>query len=582
LTLLSSAAFGATTYKKRFNTETNRGDWVVASMGASDVGADVSNFDGNLSATDDTVQKALETLDELTASITYPSAGIAVSTGSGWGTSITDNSTNWNTAYGWGNHASEGYVTGTPWTSEGYLTSLAFSGLSDYPADAAGVLTNNGAGVLSWEVVSGYSLPAGLDNQGVVYYNGSDLATEDSSFLNWNTTSKTLSIGGTLSSGYSLEAYPNWSTNSGLYAQSASTGIALLAENTWNGKAISATSPYGISINSYTDTGRALYCYRNSGNESSGDNVLAWFRQIDANCITDTVRITNNGTGNALNVIDGSTSVLSVNGDGVTTAADLVISDLTASKPVFTDANKNLVSTGTLGVDQGGTGITAVAAGSILVANSANTISAVTSTSGTKVCTNTDGTISWETASSSESPFTTGDVKLTLKTTADSGWVLMNDTTIGDASSGATGRANADTEALFTLLWNNTLDANCPVVGGRGASAAADYAAHKKITLPKTLGRALAVYGSGSGLTARALAATTGTETHTLSTAEMPSHTHAFYVEGSGINSHTGINASLVNSGNSSSPNFSPPTAGSGSAHANMQPTVFLNVMIKL
>jgi hypothetical protein len=29
----------------------------------------------------------------------YPSAGIAVSTGSAWGTSITDNSTNWNTAY---------------------------------------------------------------------------------------------------------------------------------------------------------------------------------------------------------------------------------------------------------------------------------------------------------------------------------------------------------------------------------------------------------------------------------------------------------------------------------------------------
>ncbi|HOO47994.1 MAG TPA: hypothetical protein PLV35_01105, partial [Candidatus Paceibacterota bacterium] len=30
---------------------------------------------------------------------TYPGVGIAVSTGSGWGTSITDNSTNWNTAY---------------------------------------------------------------------------------------------------------------------------------------------------------------------------------------------------------------------------------------------------------------------------------------------------------------------------------------------------------------------------------------------------------------------------------------------------------------------------------------------------
>ena len=38
-------------------------------------------------------------------SMVYPGAGIAVSTGSTWGTSLTDNSSNWNTAYGWGNHA---------------------------------------------------------------------------------------------------------------------------------------------------------------------------------------------------------------------------------------------------------------------------------------------------------------------------------------------------------------------------------------------------------------------------------------------------------------------------------------------
>lgn len=52
--------------------------------------------------------------------MTYPGVGIALSTGSAWGTSITNNSANWNTAYGWGNHASVGYVTGTPWTAMGY------------------------------------------------------------------------------------------------------------------------------------------------------------------------------------------------------------------------------------------------------------------------------------------------------------------------------------------------------------------------------------------------------------------------------------------------------------------------------
>lgn len=44
----------------------------------------------------------------------YPSAGIPISTGSAWGTSITDNSTNWNTAYGWGDHSTEGYLTSVP------------------------------------------------------------------------------------------------------------------------------------------------------------------------------------------------------------------------------------------------------------------------------------------------------------------------------------------------------------------------------------------------------------------------------------------------------------------------------------
>lgn len=101
-------------------------------------------FYGLLSPLDTTVQKALKTIDsiiipepdlsvyvqkattltingvaqDLSASRTwtidsmiYPDTGIAVSTGTAWGSSITDNSTDWNTAYGWGNHASAGYLT---------------------------------------------------------------------------------------------------------------------------------------------------------------------------------------------------------------------------------------------------------------------------------------------------------------------------------------------------------------------------------------------------------------------------------------------------------------------------------------
>jgi len=206
--------------------------------------------------------------------------------------------------------------------------------------------------------------------------------------------------------------------------------------------------------------------------------------------------------------------------------------------------------------------------------------------------------------------FSTGDVKLTIKTSADSGWVLMNDTTIGNSASGASGRANDDTESLFLLLWNNTVNANCAVSTGRGASAAADFAANKTIALPKALGRALAVYGSGATLTARALAAVVGAETHTLAESEMPTHTHVQNAHTHTQNSHTHLQRAYgSSSGSTGTGPAQSATAnnigdsdyqtgattatnqdttavnqntGGGTAHNNMQPSIFLNVMIKL
>ena len=66
------------------------------------------------------------------------------------------------------------------------------------------------------------------------------------------------------------------------------------------------------------------------------------------------------------------------------------------------------------------------------------------------------------------------------------GWILERGNSIGDASSGATERANADTQALFTLLWVNTsygLQNSSGSTASRGASAAADYAAHCRLVL---------------------------------------------------------------------------------------------------
>ena len=61
-----------------------------------------------------------------------------------------------------------------------------------------------------------------------------------------------------------------------------------------------------------------------------------------------------------------------------TLTAQPVLSSLTASKPVFSDASKGLVSTGTLAYDQGGTGQTTYAAGDIVYASAINTLSKLT------------------------------------------------------------------------------------------------------------------------------------------------------------------------------------------------------------
>lgn len=209
-------------------------------------------------------------------------------------------------------------------------------------------------------------------------------------------------------------------------------------------------------------------------------------------------------------------------------------------------------------------------------------------------------TSNWELLNPTVSAFTTGDAKITLKTVADSGWVMANDGTLGDASSGGTTRANADAQALFTLLWTNFSNTNCPVSSGRGASAAADFAAHKTIRLPQLVGRALALAGAGAGLTARNLGDAIGAETVTLTAAQqasMPvtgtindSSGRYAVLDGTGCPPPTGgiFSAGVCGATHIATPGAAVLTlsgataSGGGGSHNNMQPTSFVNFMIKL
>lgn len=160
----------------------------------------------------------------------------------------------------------------------------------------------------------------------------------------------------------------------------------------------------------------------------------------------------------------------------------------------------------------------------------------------------------------------TGDYVWAHTTAIITGRVRANGKTLGNAISGATERANADTVNLFTFLYN--ADANLAVSGGRGASAAADYAANKTIALPDLNCRGLrGIDGMGSSATGRlagglfasgnatTLGSTGGEATHTLTTAEIAAHQHtgttvanaAFQMTGTtasgGSHVHTGTTA---------------------------------------
>ena len=136
----------------------------------------------------------------------------------------------------------------------------------------------------------------------------------------------------------------------------------------------------------------------------------------------------------------------------------------------------------------------------------------------------------------------TGDFKMVYGTGNLTGFVRCNGRTIGSATSGASERANADTSSLYSYLWS--ADANLSVSTGRGASAAADFAANKTLALPDCRGRnltslgdmgnsATSIYTSTyAGCTVTTLGATCGTQAQALATPNLPPYTPSGSISG--------------------------------------------------
>jgi microcystin-dependent protein len=119
---------------------------------------------------------------------------------------------------------------------------------------------------------------------------------------------------------------------------------------------------------------------------------------------------------------------------------------------------------------------------------------------------------------------------------------------------------------------------------GQSTTGYAALAAVVGANVPDLRGRAPIGYGQGAGLTNRStIGATTGTETHTLTAAQIPGHTHSVTIMGSDLSYGTaalqgsaGGTQQTINAGEGGGSN----PAGGG-AHPNMQPSTVVNFIIK-
>lgn len=253
-------------------------------------------------------------------------------------------------------------------------------------------------------------------------------------------------------------------------------GSGTFVINTAGQPVVSGTVISSTYFNALTaDLGTGLSTAITKDGQTTATARIPFAQGINSSLTTDSTStttgsiITAGGVGVAKALFVGTTanvagavtlqSTLAITGV-VTLTAQPILSSLTASKPVFTDASKGLVSTGTLGADQGGTGVANNVAAT--VTSSGNFAYTRTLTAATNVTFPTTGTLATlagtETLTNKTltSPTITNQLATTIRETITVSATASTGTIQYDASTQAVLYYTTNATGNFTLNFRGT------------------------------------------------------------------------------------------------------------------------------
>lgn len=164
-----------------------------------------------------------------------------------------------------------------------------------------------------------------------------------------------------------------------------------------------------------------------------------------------------------------------------------------------------------------------------------------------------------------------GTMMMYAGSTAPAGWAFCN----GQAVNGATDTQYAALFAAIGTTWGGTGITNFSLPDMRGVTPIGAGVGIDANTISRS--------GATAGLQSRPVGTRVGTETHTLTVAQMPAHTHSYtdrYVNGRFSGERF---SGLFNAADSptDTERTTSSTGGSG-AHNNVQPSTYINFIIKL